>query len=368
MNQQHGWFEYGENPRRITNSLTGQSLTVLSGDAATASSRLRCQYEDPELKLPIDVVIHRSASSAAIELGYPWTFSVSPTYGCWRRIDDFLTDACLNWQEGEFNPELCTLTVFGGWRSGVWQPQLQRVFSASKGETPWPIQDCPIAEPYFFPLDLKPPGAWRYSDIEKPAAKAELEFECSAPSNVPYLDITAAPLGFQGLVPFLERAERQAYIFPARLEPHSNRGEDPMALVWYTYVDPDIFFTFRSYPFFGLELSSVEDYGFRQSPPLREFWATDRLGNPVPGDTARPSANGLSRLSSLSHRVWRDTLIAIGDAWPMWRYPARRIEADASIELPDNYGKVASVGDYGPRVHGGYSAGIRNSRFDLRFP
>lgn len=194
-------------------------------------------------------------------------------------------------------------------------------------------------------------------------------FERNAPLFIPYLNATAPISGFQGLVPFLEREDKCAYIFPAKLEPVSHRGEDAMTFLWYTYVDEDVFFTFRSTPLYEkLELFYCKDYGFRRFPPEKEFWTTDVLGNLVPGNTPRNPENIHSRSSYMSYRIWRQLMTSISDAWPMWRNPPRKMEFDSSVDLHNSYGRVGYVGQYGPTIHYGFSAGMRNTNFELRFP
>lgn len=360
--KRYGWFEYSENPRTITNYLTGQKLAVVSGDISASLPELICEYSDSEISHPIYISIGFGGSNGtSIQCDYGRAFQTAPAYGYWRRIDDFLTDALLGWPEFVFKPVWFTLTVIGGWRSSCWQPQLKRVFSGRKSGTPEQIAHYPISEPYLILLSIALPGGWHYVDLENPSPKADLHFKCVDPLNIPHINSTDKLSGFQGLVPYLEREDQQAYIFPALIEPYALRGEDPVALVWYTYADENIFFTFRSHPIYDLELSYCKDYGFRQLPPQREYWPNDGMGNLVPGDMPR----GLTRASYLSYRVWRQVTTTIRDAWPTWKTPPRKIEIDSSVVLPETYGKSAYVGNFGPTISHGYCAGMVNSWFQL---
>jgi hypothetical protein len=367
--KRYGWFEYGETPIEITNYLTGQRLAVISGYSLTPNLDLKCVYSDAELQQPVHISIFREncSSGGRIEMDYGDVFSVPPAYSHWRRLDDFLLDALSCWPEFVLNALWGSLIITGGWRSGCWEPKLKRLFLAGKSKTPEQLKNYPIAEPYVYPLDKTTPGRWRYSDVELPAVKAELMFERDAPLFIPYLSAKAPICGFQGSVPFLEREDKGAYLFPAKLEPASDRGEDPMTYLWYTYVDENVFFTFRTTPWQNVELFYCKDYGFRRFPPEKEFWVTDAMGNLIPGNTPRNPENIHARSSYLSYRAWLQVMTSINDAWPMWRNPPRKMEIDASVILRKYYGRTAYVGEYGSAIRYGFSAGMRNTDFRLQF-
>lgn len=364
--RRYGWFEYGQEPRKITNYLTGQELVIKSVTEVPNMTIYDCSYKDSEIVQLVRFSIHQDMRKD-IKLDYRDTIPGCPPYGYWRRIDDFLVDALLCWPDfldrGGFS-----LHTIGGWRSGAWNPELRRQFSSRKSGTPDQLTNYLIAEPYLIPLETTSPPPWRLVDVESPATEANLKFELLTDSNVPYLSRSSPVEGFQGLVPFLEREDKAAYIIFSKLQPSSHRGEDPEVLLYYTYVDQDIFFRFRSHPFYKLELGTCIDYGFREFPHSRELWTTKPLGELVPGNQTRPKENVLSQFSYLSYPVWLRVLHALGDAWPAWGAPRKKIEIDKNIALPSAYGRVGFIGDYGPTVTYGFSAGMKNSWFEIRYP
>lgn len=367
--RRYGWFEYEQEPLRIRNYLTGQQLVVKSiaeeSDVTTYAGR----YSDTEIDQPVRFSIHHnSQKTTEIRFDYRELFSVPPSYGRWRRIDDFFVDALLCWPEYLDQMHIFFLHTTGGWRSGVWQPQFRRQFSSRKSGKPDQLANYIIAEPYVIPLETPAPPAWRVIDVDASATEASLKFELLPSSNVPYLSRNSPVEGFQGLVPFLERNDHAAYIVFSKLQPSSHRGEDPETLLYYTYVDQDIFFRFRSHPSYKLELGTCLDYGFREFPPRRELWTTTPLGELVPGDEPRPVENVFSKFSYLSYPMWLRVLHALGDAWPAWGTPRKKIGSDKQIELPSTYGRVGVIGNYGPTTTDGFSAGMKNSWFEVRYP
>jgi hypothetical protein len=45
----------------------------------------------------------------------------------------------------------------------------------------------------------------------------------------------------------------------------------------------------------------------------------------------------------------------------------RKMEIPQSVELPKNYGRHAYVGNYGPKIQGGYTGGISNIWHTIHF-
>jgi hypothetical protein len=326
--EQHGWYEYGEDPPSITNVLTGQRLTLTSVSLEAETAKLTCQYQDPDISHRIALLLRQAPHAVSIQLDYRWVFGSAANHGHWRRLDDFLTDALLFWPPCSGDAVYANLHVLGGWRGGSWERDWPREFSLRRGATS--ASGAPAA-PCFLPLELPPPPRWRYVDADKPAFRAELAFK------------DGQPIGFQGVVPCLEREDQQSYLFPSHLEQELNRGEDLMGLPWYTYVDEDVFFTFRSHPFRRLELSSGWQFGQRQ-------------GNALPLKSA-----------TLPYATWKKALTAICDAWPMWPTPPRPLLTDPA-EWPHGLAASAPLGAYGPDVFGGHGAGLVNHEFKLHFP
>ena len=367
--KKYGWFEYQEDPLRIRNYLTGQQLVISSMNEESGATAYVGRYTDGELDQLVRFSIGNNAQKTKeIRFDYGDSFSEPPPYGHWRRIDDFIVDALLCWPKYLEEMDRFFLCTTGGWRSGVWQPQFRREFSSRKSGKPDQLTKYIIAEPYVIPLETPAPPAWRLVDVDNSATEASLKFERLPVSNVPFLSRNIPVEGFQGLVPFLERDDKAAYIIFSKLQPASFRGEDPETHLYYTYIDQDIFFRFRSHPSNGLELGTCIAYGFREFPPRREIWTTKPLGEPVPGDDPRPVGNVLSDFSHLSYSVWLRALHTIGDAWTAWGAPRKRVEVDKQIELPSNLGRSGCIGDYGPRTTDGFSGGMRNSWFEVRYP
>ena len=386
--RRYGWFEFEQKPRLIRNYLTGQQLVLDSVVEDSNVANYIGRYSDSEITQSIRFTIHtppqRTAESkldirdlfsgpptwVVIKLDYRELFSESPSYGLWRRTDDFLIDALLCWPEFLDGMPTCSLHTTGGWRSGAWQPDLRRNFSGRKDGTPDQLTNRTIAEPYVVPLETPAPPAWRLIDVDAPATEANLKFELLVESNVPYLSRSSPIEGFRGLMPFLEREDLAAYIILSKLKPALGRDEDPMTLLYYTYVDQDIFFTFRSHPFYALELGTCIDYGFREFPPRRELWTTKPLGELVPGEQPRPLEDVFSKFSYLSYQVWLRVFHALGDAWSAWGSGSQRrwIEIDKSVEPPSTCRRGSYAGNYGPSTHGGFSAGIGNSWFEVSYP
>ncbi|OQA32687.1 MAG: hypothetical protein BWY57_01756 [Betaproteobacteria bacterium ADurb.Bin341] len=357
--KRYGWFQFDNSPRRITNYLTDQELLVTSVTERQEVSIYCARYSDQEItrSLRFSIYLPR-AERAELTLDYGDITNECITYGYWRRLDDFLVDALLCWPEFLGRADII-LFVIGGWRSGVWQPKLRRVFCNTYNGMP------PIADPCLTPIETSPSKVWNFFDVEFPATQANLKFEFIDRLNIPYLSRDSAIEGFQGLVPFLEREDKGAYIIFSELEPSSHRGESPETNLYYTYVDQDIFFRFRSNPWRGLELWTAFYYGFRELPARREFWTTEPTGELVPGDQARRDN---AHFNYLSHPVWLRVLHALGDAWPAWGTPRRKVEIGEDVQLDETRGKVGFIGDYGPRVHHGFSAGMVNTNFELRYP
>ncbi|MDZ7922443.1 hypothetical protein [Rhodoferax sp.] len=228
MMKKYGWFEYQEDPLRIRNYLTGQQLVISSMNEESGVTAYVGRYTDGELDQLVRFSFGNNAQNTKeFRFDYGDFLSEPPSYGHWRRIDDFIADALLCWPEYLEEMDRFFLCITGGWRSGVWQPQFRREFSSRKSGKPDQLTQYIIAEPYVIPLETPAPSAWRLVDVDHCATKASLKFERLPVSNVPYLSRNSPVEGFQGLVPFLERDDRAAYIIFSELWPASFRGEDP---------------------------------------------------------------------------------------------------------------------------------------------
>ncbi|AEP08412.1 hypothetical protein [Micavibrio aeruginosavorus] len=400
--EQYGWFEYEDAPWKIRNFKSGQELILkdvtfqklpeeflkkwASDNRAKLirdlfpqpeyfeySSELEFLYKDTEIEQILCFSIKYEKDKHrrfGITIDYNKIFETSPSYGLWRRIDDFFVDVALCWPEGVFDERPFGLIVIGAWYQGKWRSDVKRIFSGRKAGKREVVASYPIVEPHLEPLHSPAPQQWTYIDVAEPKAQASLKFCIDETYNIPFFSQDEQLVGFQERVPYLLRNDQKAAIFPALLEPNSHRGEDPDAHLYYTYVDEDVFFTFRSCLVYGLELSDCKNYGFRKLPPDPRFFASDALG--AIGDSTYVSRFGSS---CLSYFVWRRALNAIMDAWPNWKNSinftvdgmARKIEIDPSINLPPNYGRQAYVGNFGPTITRGFCGGMVNNWYCLKF-
>lgn len=367
----YGWFEYEHNPLGILNYKTGQRLIVKSVVQVPNGTAYDAIYSDVDISQAVRFLVHEGRNyQTNVTLDYRESLLESPPYAYWRRLDDFLTDALLCLPNTLLETKAYRLHTIGGWICGTWSPDLKREFDGGGVVEPYSqAPSIPIAEPYVIPLNINAPPRWRLIDVASPKTEARLRFEVLEDSNIPFLSRTSPVEGFQGEVPYLHRDDGHAYVIFAELEPSSMRGECPMTLLHYTYVDEDIFFTFRSHPSYGLELGTCRDYGFREFPPRRDLWTTKHLGELIPGDEPRPQGNVFSRSSCLSYPVWLRIRHALGDAWRSWGTPRRRVELDKRAVSYSKYelGTSGLVGNYGPDVHHGFTAGIVNSWYWLRY-
>lgn len=371
--KRYGWFEYRFDPFEIANFLTDQRLEV--GNVASASAlegqTYEAIYSDNEISQAISFAVHTGRNNQTyVTLDYRKSLVEPPTYAYWRRLDDFLTDALLCLPNTFIETNAYLLQTIGGWISGKWDAELKREFYGGGVVEPYEqVPTLPIADPYVISLNASVPTGWRLIDTASPKTKANLKFEIIEGINIPFLSRTSPVEGFQGDVPYLEREDGRAYVIFSELEPSSMRGECPITLLYYTYVDEDIFFTFRSHPSYDLELLSTSDYGFREFPPRRELWTTKHLGELIPGDEPRPKDNIFSRHSQLSYPIWLRVRHALADAWRSWGTPRRLVKVDERIRLSGDYelGRTGLVGNYGPDVHRGFVAGFVNSWYWLRY-
>lgn len=390
--RRYGWFEFEKAPRTVKNYLSGQTLTISSGDVENPFPELECEYVDAEIRLALSIqfeceleetdrrglvlphLVRRDSKSktsasvtkkTVIRLDYGRMFSSPPSYGYWRRIDDFLSDLLSCWYViRDYPDEKFVLQIVGGWRNGAWVPTMKRTISGGLF-LPEKLGKNPVAQPFLFPLDGGSSMRWYYRDMDSPAPKADLVFKRDKQSNVPYLPDTDDPVGFQGVVPYLEREDGRAFVFPSEFSlTHGREEDDRFCQSWYTYVDEDIFLSLRSSSIYRcLDLSAnFRDYGFRRLPPAPDFWTVSLRGEPISWDDQRGPGNPQSRYSNLSYFVWRRVASALSEAWGAWIDPGRTIEPLSSDGFDAWWPGEAHVGDYGPTIGGGYTAGMPTDR------
>lgn len=358
--KKYGWYHYGDSPRSIMNFLTGQQLVATREDWLGDTKSYVGEYRDAEIQLPVrfNISPHRGRGNL-VELDYA-QFGDSISYGLWRRLDDFLTDALLSWPELLVPRCRFSLLATGGWWGGAWKPEWKRLFRGEKDIKPGMDGERALAEPCLSPLGRPEPKGWRYIDHPQPACEANLHLAYVEPWHVPYIAANSPLDGFQGDVPYLVRDDARAVFFPSRVGVRRDKDGDITGLeVYYTYADENVFFTFRSVPHRGLELWSCMDYGYRHFPPDRQFWPSGRDGLEDP-HTMRNRKEGFSHFAFLSYRMWRELVCTTSDAWLHWPDPGVRIEHRPS-------GLGARVGAHGPDVVTGYTAGLPNYNIWLQY-
>lgn len=321
----YGWHEHGQDPVSVTNVVTGQRLTVLSRVDAGGVVKLRVRYQDAEMALDLPMVLRQGTGAAWSELDYQWVFAKPPAPGLWRRLDDFLSDALLAWSPDlVFDATRQGLVVLGGWQGGAWQPSWRREFMSSRSTLPAPdFSALPL--PRLRPLTEAVSWPWHYSDVEKPVSEVEWTW------------VDGVPHGVQPHAPCLEREGPPAWLFPSRLEPELNRGEDPMGLIYYTLAEAGHAFTFRHHPLVDVSLLSL-------------------------------TKDGGDKCETPSYQDWKRIASTLADAWPFWRTPPRTMPGPTQTRWSGLFDFSAPVGKQGLRINGGFVAGILHHDFKLSLP
>ncbi|MBA4110907.1 MAG: hypothetical protein C0487_15090 [Leptothrix sp. (in: Bacteria)] len=284
--------------------------------------KLQARYQDADLDLTLPLVLRQGEGTASAELDYRWVFAKPPSPGLWRRLDDFLTDALLAWSPNqEFDARYQHVTALGAWQSGVWQHSWQRRFSLSRSSPP-AVSVAALPSPWMASLTEAVSWPWRYIDVEHPV------------SEVSWRWVDGVPQGIRSQVPCLEREGPPAWLFPSRLEPELNRGEDPMGLIYYTLAQAGRAYTFRHHPIANLSLLSVrEDDDGKHGTP--------------------------------SYQAWKAIASTLVDAWPCWRAPPRIMPPPVNSRGQHPFGFSAPVGEADLRIQDGFVAGLAHYGFQL---
>jgi hypothetical protein len=323
----YGWFRCAS-PDRIVREATGQRLTIVpagvpdSFDVAYADGEFDCSLRLEIVRLPYKLPAHT--------LAYPAFFADPAHYGRWRRLDEFAVDALLCWQMTAGTATGAGLLTVGGWRGGTWQAELRcRTFGALSADVAQGHPRWPLAHPVVLPLDMPLPPPWR---------------------NV---------IGSGG-IPRLEREDGGATISFREIEPATWRDNEPETHLHYTYADSDVSFTFQSAPRWGLSLGIVRDFECRESPPPRDLWPVDMLGNVHPW-------NEPPRVLALGYPAWLRMKTVLHDAWPAWGRDLKRVTVPRGVQVPPGHGRAGYVGNYGPSMSHGYTAGVMNGTWTLAY-
>lgn len=364
----YGWFEFRSNPLRITNSLTGQALSIRSRTAARGlltGEIFDAVYEDSELSEEVTFNVGTNSRGAnVILMDYGDFFEDPPDFHRWRRLDDFLTDALLCWPYHLVNRLAFRLEIIGCWRSGQWTSSLVRQFDSRKGADPNETDKYVMADAYVTPVTAPVSQEWELFDVENPSTFAKLEVDYIEDGSIPFLDKGIELKGFQGIVPYLRSKDGNAHIIFTQLQSSTHRGEDPETDLYYTYIDEDIFFTFISTRSKNKQLHSVRDYGYRYRAPGRDLWTRGIYGDAIRFDSPRRLKQ--NNWENISYPVWLRVKHALGDAWPAWG-ERKKLFVDNADQVDEAYGKYGYIGDYGPTVTGGFNAGFRNNWYCLRY-
>ena len=369
-----GWFKFEYDPLTIRHAHTNQSVTVRDGGALNCDGTLVCEYASSNdgdsflFDIAIDNITRaRKFNVPEFRVSYNSIYTSPPDYSRWKFIDDFLTDALTCWPEFLADRRSSpNLRVEGGWCNGRWAPNLIRLFSFEKDATF--LERSQTATPAETTYSLrKTEQQWEYVDCETPHQKAKLDYGCPPPSFVPYLGHDDPVSGFQGKVPYLVTKDRRAYIAPVSfsesmghddcLHPHAN----------YIYLNDNFFFQFEMRDQSKIWMYFIHYFGFRDFKVGPIYWPLALGSNePVPPQFPRKPNDIFTNGFVLPYRVWRESVDAIFDAWSAWRNPARKV-----IGLHDSY-----VGGFDPKhsdsfffpgFYGGYSAGLSNERFLVRY-
>ncbi len=358
MLRSYGWYEYHEDPWVMRNVKSGQEIRIVEmhhnnkpeiyarkdnrQGIIDRSSKITFLYRDKEIEQFVIMNLNYVDGNKGFGIVIDYAgWLDNPSYGLWRRIDDFLSDAALCWPDMVFEQRSFGLQIHGAWHQGVWNRDFIREYRGvpekkehmNVGYTP---------DPVLIPLDGDFSVPWSHVKHPNPEPKASLHSEENEDFKIRYLSENECPSGFQDKTSYLMRADKKAFIFMSELKPYMHRGEDATTIANYTVVDENMFFTFEGHPMHDLRLWAYREYGLRRLPPEADYY---------------------SKYYQLPYKVWKDVVSYIMDAWPVWE-KGQRIELDPYNGKLKFYGYV---GDYGRSINGGYRGGSKNNSLELRF-
>lgn len=361
--KQYGWYSFGYNGTgtltEIRNKISKQNLTInhIQSAPGVAQAIISASYQDNDIEQPIQFVLKQTTSYRGeltdyyeIELCYS-DFMAAPTYGLWRRLDDFLSDALLCWQ----GDNVTRIIITGGWVGCSWSNNLERTFIL-RTKIVWGDDTLPNEKPLLFPLSMPAPDAWQLHDVDEPESIAELQYTLYENTHAPYLPKAIKPSGFQGKVPYLMREDGNRYFIFSRvvydIHPYS---DCPYIRSYYIYLDEDIFFTFRNYISTN-EVDYVSSYGFRAFPPDKALWANQRsngLVNPV------KQSKDLCWSMQLTYPIWLRVKHAFCDAWINWQGCKNRLTQTSRFTYRGQISDFKWDKPYGgdAELRGGFVAG-----------
>ncbi len=357
--KQYGWFAFQYDTAgellSISNYLTQQTLTVTNReniDDPGDRIKYTASYRDEDFSQSVTFSICRKepfqnkpSEYFDIHLNYADSYDTAPPYAHWRRLDVFLYDALLCWRPQRISHVYLT----SGWFSGQWCQQTRRCYGVINGLS-WADETRPIA-PYLPPLDNSLSQTWQLFDLDddnKNNTKPEyqLNYRCIG-NTIPYLPLDEKPQGLKGKVPYLQRTDKNAYFIFSHAEFTSHR-DDPIVNTYYTYLDEEVFFTFRSYGSLYCELGeAISRYGFRKYPPKPELWG-NQLGKKIdPSYTKSRWQDYATAYFEPSYPVWLQSVYAFFDAWPAWKNCQYQLQKKRNSYLDWNarYGGESNIRD-----------------------
>lgn len=385
----YGWYDYTDDKGSMVNRITGQSLIFescleldanvmnlgswseraslppvkLKLDAARIPKiyRYRYRYKDSEVDMP---VVFEKAQGVLLD--YHDMFLMVPTYGLWRRLDDFLTDALQCWLPGADESMRVILYVNGGYRQGVWDSTFRRRYLERNKLHLSDMSKGNICEPYVSSLGRPTPSKWLYNDYAPPHQLPKLPVFLDDGFDVNFLGQESILPHIEGKVPYLSRTDGKAFIFPSGSHLVPRRGHGSISRVYYTYVDEELCFVFGTNNIYEIEPRYVKLYVFRQQPPERHFFATNVYGLIEDRSYRSPMSAG----SYLNYRVWLDFTHVLLDAWPMWNRSSkvsRELIWPELVERQEAGAPRIYAGDFGKAIHGGFKAGHSHSFYNLKY-
>ena len=332
MSSVFGWWDFDAEVVALVNRVTGQRLVLIGRqpEVTAGTPALRFRYEDRDTHFSLIVRRPQTqrgqypcwlvdyASSAQVWRRRAGATGVLP-YGLWRRVDDSVIDALLCWPEiVQSGPKVERIESTGGWLNGAWSDGLCRRFSVRFFD--WATKGQAIVAVGLESLDVTAAPPWRYHGAPVARQGARIAGIERPNERYVYLPAEAALTGFERDVPYLERSDGRAVMFPSGLSSYFFQSEayTPQALI--DYADEDVLlrlgcergdflgssvFSFRSSSFFASQIGLRDRGRFdptsRNGMPAELFPLETPYGGPTP-----------------SYRLWHRLREALVDGWLQW--------------------------------------------------
>lgn len=310
-------------------------------------------YQDSEIFEHISGAIVSYDDAECFDIIINYNDITDLTYGKWRRIDDFVTDALLSVPEIVFEKKLYTIHIIGGWLQGKWEEKLYRRFSAGTDSLePYDIEKI-VSDAIIYPLDIEHPMEWSYIPNQNTDLTKPLEYKKDDKSGFLYLDITELNEHLEQ-TPCLLRDDKKAIISKTNILKFLTRDEETVSNPLFTYLDESIFFSFSVQTYGGINIATCGHYGFTTLPPPKEFWPCEKVGK-YGSLSFTPQLEG----SFLSYRNWSNFLNTLLIAWPSYK----GILKEKGYAEPVSGLEYLQI--YPLKLCGGFTAGISNSTYEV---